>query len=229
MRPHSTNLTKRAILLTIGTALTAASFAQGWILTAPQSKQKSSWDLSLEAPISGRNVHATLVHAFEIKNVAADKIEGVASWDHLVVDDEELGDTTHWELSLAPTGSIAKAKDGDGYSRMLMPFFFGYPNREVQPGAKWSETVKRSADAKAVKFDYEVLERTNVGSREVFKISSKFKEDGANGMTGDDIFWVGKDGAVVKFELKLKNWVIPMIGEDAVATTTIKGEPSKGQ
>lgn len=200
----------------------AASSQQGWLLKAPSAKAKKSWNLSVAAPLHGHDMQAKLDYHLEVRGMEHEKVACVASWDHIVVDDEEQGDVETWELALAPSGALESVKEGEEFARMLMPFFFGYPNKEVQPGDKWSDTVKLSRKAKDVRIDYEVLEKTSAGGEEVLKIAAKFKEEGEDGMEGDDLFWVQKNGAINKFELKLKNWAVPMVNSVPMPAT-IKG------
>lgn len=211
----------RSIPVLVLASYAAASAAQGWMLKRPAAT-KTTWNLSVAAPVHGHDMQAKLDYHLDVKGMEQEKVACVASWDHLVVDDEEQGDVTTWELALAPSGAILLVKDGEEFARMLMPFFFSYPNKEVQPGDKWSDTVKLSRKSKDVRIDYEVLEKTSAGGEEVLKIAAKFKEEGEGGMEGDDLFWVQKNGTVNKFELKLKNWAVPMVNSGPIPAT-IKG------
>ena len=43
-------------------------------------------------------------------------------------------------------------------------------------------------------------------------------------MSGSEVFWVGKDGAILKYDLDLKNWTVPFAGEPSEFDAKIHGE-----
>ena len=45
-------------------------------------------------------------------------------------------------------------------------------------------------------------------------IGATLKEAGDSPITGTGTWWLSKVGKVVKFEVKLTNWVVPMAGSD---------------
>ncbi len=218
---------KRALPLIFGVALAAAAMAQGWLLKSPyETKGKTTWKMVVDANVDGGTHVAKMDYVLNVQSNDPKAIKVVASWNHLTVDDNEMSEESSWEVELAPSGAITKATDGEEYARMLLPMLFTYPGKEVEAGAKWSESIKTSKDAKDIKVDYEVLAKEKVGDKDALKVAAKFKEDKTDGMTGDDIFWVDKDGKVLKFELKLKNWMVPMAGGGPVEAT-IKADLAK--
>ncbi|HTQ10719.1 MAG TPA: hypothetical protein VMI31_11650 [Fimbriimonadaceae bacterium] len=96
-----------------------------------------------------------------------------------------------------------------------------YPDKEVKVGDKWTEKFKPK-DGKDVTVDYEVVEQTKVGDADALKIKGKLSEDGP--MKGDCTYWIGKDGAMLKFELDLKSWPVPFAGDPHDFDVKMKGE-----
>ena len=42
----------------------------------------------------------------------------------------------------------------------------------------------------------------------------KLKEDLKDGLSADGTWWLSKSGRIVKFEMSINNWVVPMAGPE---------------
>jgi len=202
----------------------ASSFADGWLLKAPYKPQaKTTWSITATASMNGEDHQATLKNTITISSTSDAEIKAKGEWTDVTVDgqDQPGGEETTWDIVFKPNGSIQSAHDDVDYARMLAPLVFIYPNREVKVGDKWTEKF-RPRDGKDITFDYEVVEQTKVGDADALKIKGKLSEDGP--MKGDTVYWIGKDGTLLKYELDLKGWVVPFAGNDTEFDAKIKGE-----
>lgn len=160
---------------------------------------------------------------------ASDKtIKAKFAWDGLEVDGNsmEAGDNS-WDVVMTPDGAIlsTSGEGGDDIRRMLSATNFIYPSKPVGPGDKWESTVKpnKDKDDRALTWSYEVKGVEKVKDVEALKVSATLTEKGADGMTADGSWWVAKNGSILKFEVKLKKWVVPMSNGGPI-DATISGE-----
>lgn len=219
-------LMKRFALLAAACGLATLCLAAGWTLKAPYAaKSKLTYNMTVNANAGGQEHEAKMDQVVAFDSVDEKAVSGSASWGHLTVDGNELDENTEWKFKMSPAGAITEASDGAEYARMLAPTFFTYPGKEIAAGDKWTETLTVK-DVPKITIDYTVVGTEKLDDKDVLKISAKVKEDKADGLTGDDTFWVGQDGKVQKFELSLHNWVVPMAGSDAV-DAKIKGTLAK--
>lgn len=215
--------------LTFPCVLAIATFAlaQGWVLKAPyEPKTKLAWNIHVDANMGGQNHEAIMKQTVSFESKSEKEIKGSASWSELQVDGQDMGgEDTAWSLTLNPNGTIASAGESDDYSRMLAPFAFAYPDKEVKVGDKWTVKFVPFKDAREMTAAYEVLEQTKVGEIEALKVKGKLTDAGS-GLVSDGSYWVGKDGKVLKFDLDVKSWVVPMAGAGEF-DAKIKGELAK--
>jgi len=187
-------------------------------------KTKLSWGITVEAKSGGQDHHAAFKLNRQLKSNDPKKAVVTFSWDHLEVDDQDGQDVPPWDAVVGSKGEILKM-DGDtedGYRRMLSPLIFIYPDKPVGIGDKWTLDVKPASAGAKVTYAYEAKKTELVDGAQTIVLSAKFTEDGADGATGDGTWWLSRVGRVLKFEIKLKNWVVPMAGADTVEAT-IKG------
>jgi hypothetical protein len=65
-----------------------------------------------------------------------------------------------------------------------------------------------------------------VGGVDALKVDVKFTEDGEGGVSAKSTWWLNKSGKVLKFEVKVTDWVVPMAG-NGYLTATIKATLKK--
>jgi hypothetical protein len=147
------------------------------------------------------------------------------AWDKLAVDDHEGDELPGWDCTVGLQGQILKL-DGEGddnFRRMLSPMIFVYPEKPVVIGDKWTVDVKPGDKLPKFTYTYEAKSKEDVDGVNALVVTVKFKEDGDKPINGDGLWWVSKVGKVVKFSLKLSNWVVPMAGSE-VTDVTIRGK-----
>lgn len=208
-------------------ALAAASFADGWLLKAPyEAKTKLVWNVTVNANVGGQDHEAKFKSVLTIDSKSDKEIKGKGAWLDLMVDGAEQGSdgAPTWDITFNPNGSIVSAGEGADYARMMAPASFIYPEKEVKVGDKWSAKYKPK-NGKDISLDFEVVEQAKVGDADVLKVKSKMTEDGP--MKSENLYWVGKDGKVLKFELDIKSWVVPLPGAPGDFDAKVKGELAK--
>lgn len=215
--------------LTIAAAfgLAALSLADGgWLLKPPyEAKTKLTYKMTINASMGGQEHEATMKMLQTVDSKNDKEIKGKGNLTDVVVDGNDMSgqELPGWDVTLnAADGSVTSAGDNEDYARMLAPFTFIYPSKEIKVGDKWTTKFKPAKGAKEMTVDYEVVEQTKIGEDDVLKIKTKLAEDGP--MKADDIYWVAKDGKVLKFDLDIKNWVAPFAGNGADLDAKIKGE-----
>ena len=99
--------------------------------------------------------------------------------------------------------------------RMYLPFFFAYPDKAVEVGDTWKYADKEdeAVDGHRTVVEYKVVVEDKVGKKDALKIEFKLKEEGNAPMTGEGHFWVDRNGIVLKYEMNLESWPVPMVGE----------------
>jgi hypothetical protein len=215
--------------LSIAAVLTvaASSLAEGWLLKAPyEAKAKHTWKVIVNASVGGQEMEATMKQILTIDSKTDKEIKAKGNWAEIMVGgNEQSGDDTTWDITMNSNGSLTSVGAGADFARMLAPAAFVYPDKEVKAGDKWSFKYKPTKEAKDITMDYEVVEQTKVGDVDALKIKGKLTEDGP--MKGNNIYWIAKDGRMLKFELDLTNWIVPMAGNTEF-DAKIKGELVKG-
>lgn len=214
----------RGILSIAALLVAAASFADGWMLKAPyEAKAKFTWKVTVNANVGGQDHEATMKQHLSIASKTDKEIKGSGTWTDLSLDGgEQPGEEPKWDVTFNPNGSVASAGEGADYARMLVPLAFIYPDKEVKAGDKWSVKYKPAKDAKDMTVDFEVVEVGKVGDAEALKVKGKVSEDGP--MKADTIYWIGKDGKLLKFDLDVKGWIVPFAGNNIELDAKIKGE-----
>ena len=187
-------------------------------------KTKLTWGVTVDAQAEGQDHHAAFVFGRTVKSTDEKKPIVTFSWDKLEVDDQEGQDVPPWDAVVGKRGEIQRM-DGDlddAYRRMLSPFVFIYPDKPVTFGDKWNYEAKPTGTGAKVTYSYEAKKSELVKDVQAIVIAGKYVEDGKDGATGDGVWWVSRAGRVLKFEFKIKNWVVPMAGQGSV-DATLKG------
>jgi len=188
-------------------------------------KTKLTWDVKIEAQAGGQDHHAAFKFTRVLKSDDAKKTVVTFGWDHLEVDDQDGQEVPPWDAVVGARSEILKM-DGDtddSYRRMLAPLLFIYPEKPVAIGDKYTFDAKPSVKGETITYAYEVKKSDTINGSPTLVIGTKFTEAGADGSTGDGTWWLSKTGKIVKFEIKVKNWVVPMAGGGPV-DATLKGQ-----
>ena len=206
----------------------ASSQAQSWMLKSPyEAKAKFVWNVTVTANVGGMDVEAKMKQQLEIASKDEKQIKGKGNWSDITVngDSQAEGDGP-WDIVLNPNGSLVSAHDSTDHARMLTPAAFIYPDKEVKAGDKWQVKFKPAKDAKEFTSDFEVVAIEKVGDVEAMKVKAKMVEGAkeGEGMSANNLYWIGKDGKVLKFELDIKNWVVPMATGMPDFDAKVKGE-----
>jgi hypothetical protein len=127
---------------------------------------------------------------------------------------------------LKPNG-IVKSVDshyGPGMRRMVLPFYFAYPERPVAIGGTWAYKDDKAdeTDGHVTDFEYKLVGPEAVNSKKAHKVTVKFNEQGPAPLKGTGTYWIGEDGRVLKFDLDVTGWTVPVASQ--VFKARITGE-----
>lgn len=117
--------------------------------------------------------------------------------------------------------------DTTGY-RMANLSNFHAPTKAVMVGDTWTAEGKADAKTGAVawKADYKVLGEETIGPYTALKMDVNAREtDGTDGAKATGNIWVGKNGVLVRSELKWSNMVVPGAPAPVNATLTMTLQP----
>lgn len=143
-------------------------------------------------------------------------------WNAIEVDGNPSEDLPEWGFKIDKQGGILGVSGDldDSYRRMITPYFFVYPDKGIAAGEKWEAKLGAKKDAFTFKYEAKGIEK--VKDEDAMKITGTFKE-GEGDMSGDGTWWVGKNGKIVKFDMKIKNWTIPFTGGPDKLDANVKG------
>ncbi len=188
-------------------------------------KTKLTWAVKIDASAQGMDHHAAFNLNEILKSDDAKKRVETFSWDHLVVDDQDGQEVPPWDAIMGMRGEIVKM-DGDvndDYRRMLSPFLFVYPEKPVAISDKWTFTAKPDSTGPKITYSYEAKKTELVKEIQTIVLAVKYGEEGKDGSTGEGMWWVSRAGRIIKFEIKIKNWTVPIAGGES-PDATIKGQ-----
>ena len=209
--------------------LTTQQAAEKWDLKGLAANTTSTWDIHVKALDNGEEHEATFKLGLTLKEVDKEKsFPAEMSWNELLVDGGQAMGDMSWNVRLNPKGLVSEGAEGDdSIRRMLTPLVFVFPDKPVGVGDTWTETLKAGTDkddqSVTLEFKAEAIEK--VKDVDALKVTEKLTEKGPEGTTGEGTWWVSKEGKVLKFETKVKKWLVPMAGSAFEAT--IKGELAK--
>jgi hypothetical protein len=213
-----------AIALMIGLTPTV----DAWLLKAPLAKDaKSSWSIVVNADVGGQDHEARFSLEQTVSASDEKEAKAILAWKDLTVDGNAMEELLEFKSVLGKRGEIKSVDSefGDDARRMLNVFLFLYPDKPVAVGEKWDfESPAEKADIKKFKVKFEASAIEKIKDIEALKILCTFDESGAEAMHSDSIFWLSREGKTLKFEAKVKNWVVPMAGTGGPVNATIKGE-----
>ena len=186
---------------------------------------KQVWSMLIDAESEGQNHHATFELSRVTKSASTAKIIETFSWDKLTVDDIEGEEIPAWDATVDKNGAILKMEGDteDSYRRMLAPLNFVYPDHPVAEGDKWKIEVKPVGTGANLTYAYEAQRKEIVDDTNTLVIAVKITEEGKEPITGTGFWWLSKVGKVIKFEMKLENWIVPMAGSE-VTNVIIRGK-----
>lgn len=196
------------------TALIAATaIADPWTLNAPF---KGDWKTEYATTVNIREQQEEISVEMNIKWQTDKKDQNaqsvIVSWSGITVNGNPMDQDSSWTASISPTGSIKKIVGAeDDYRRMLMPFAFIYPEKPVNVGDSWTSagSVEGISETDWT-FEAKVEKNEMTQGRDTLRVATKLKEKSAGALEVNGNWWIAKDGTVVKFNLDLKNWLVPL-------------------
>lgn len=203
--------------------------ASGWELKAPyQEKDDLKYAINIDIDAAGNTMRVEMSANYKISKKTDKGFEGSFGWTNLYVEGEMQPDES-FSLMLKSNGTLKSVKSdyGDGMRRMLLPFFFSYPEKAVAKDATWTyaDTSDEAMDGHTAKCEYKVVGMDKFRDAEVMKVSVSITETGPTPMKGSGFYWIGKDGKLVKFDIDVTEWTVPVAGQ--AFNAKLKGELAK--
>ena len=213
-------------LLIAALALTQVS---AWELKAPYKDNESDkYTVVMKIQDQGQEMAVDMVLERKISKKTDKGFEGTIGWTQLFAEGEQLPDET-FEIALKPNGVLKSIKSdyGDAMRRMFLPFFFTYPEKAVAKDAAWTykDEQEDETDAHKASVEYKVVGEEKVKDKQAMKVSFTMAEEGPSPMKSSGFFWVAQDGKVLKYELDVTGWPVPVAGSvfDAKITGDLVG------
>ncbi|MCH7904667.1 MAG: hypothetical protein IH944_08910 [Armatimonadetes bacterium] len=192
-----------------------------WDLKTPYEADKTYEylvEIDIDDEATGFQALVTLESVMTISKAVDDGFEVQLKWLDMEVEGD-YQDDSEFTAELSTSGLITKMEDDEGvdYRSMFVSFMFVYPNKTVSVGDKWSYEEKDDE----IKVLLEAVAEETVRGTKTLKVRAKITE-GENGMTCTGDYWLTADGELLKYELDLKNWFVPMVGMAFDAKVTAK-------
>lgn len=202
---------------------------EAWELKSPlNAKYTATYAMKVEAGM-GNETHSAAfnyVHVIEAGGEGKPWV-GSVTWKNLVVDGNDEGQSMPaWPMKWNADGSLRESEgsDDDDLRRMLAPFSFVYPEKAVTKDERWESIVKTVVKGvPSITYKYQVLGNEVVDSKDTLKIKSEAAEKGTEGFESTGLWWIGKDGKVVKFELTINRWYVPFAAPERF-TAKVEGK-----
>ncbi len=196
-------------------AVALAAQSNGWDIKTPYAeKDVLRYAVTIEIDAAGNAMRVDMNANYKITKKSDKGFEGSFGWTDLMVEGQQQADE-NFDLTLKPTGALATVTSdyGDGMRRMLLPFFFTYPGKAVAKDAAWTHADEQEIDGHKAKIDYKVVGEEKVKDKDTMKVSVTLTEIGPAPMKGTGHYWIGKDGRMVKFEMDVTEWTVPVAGQ----------------
>lgn len=178
---------------------------------------KQSWATSVEAESDG-HLHRAVFNLTRLtKSISDEKVIETFNWERLSIDGQPGVDQDPWEVVEGKQGQLLKMR-GDlssDYRRMLAPTVFIYPEKPVAVGDKWEAEVDPLDGGKKMTYSYDAKSLDTTDGNAALLVSAKLVEAGDQGIQGEGFWWLSRVGKILRFEMKLSNWVVPMAGSEA--------------
>ncbi|MBX3119203.1 MAG: hypothetical protein KF784_09070 [Fimbriimonadaceae bacterium] len=202
-----------------------------WELKSPFTKgYEATYTCKVNVDAGGQQLEANFNQLIKVADGGSGKPwKGTITWLDIMVDGNAAGDPPPWDVKWSEDGSVfATPGDmGDDIRRMLAPLTFLYTGKPVAKGNAWKTQVKaEEKSAPVVEYNYESLGQEAVNGKDAMKFKVTMKEVADEGVSADGTWWVAKNGVVVKFEMSIKDWLVPMAGDQRMAAKvvgTLKG------
>ncbi|MCH8978506.1 MAG: hypothetical protein IH945_04595 [Armatimonadetes bacterium] len=199
----------------------------GWELKAPFKEELTQeYEMLVFLDMGEQEMEVELIAVLKIDKKTDKGFSGSFAFTDIFLDGSP-GEGGTWPVEINASGVLmgVEADEGPGMRRMCLPFFLAYPDKTVSVGDTWKYADKEddAVDGHRLLVEYKVVEETRVGKNDALKIEFKLKEEGNAPMTGVGHFWVDKNGVVLKYEMDLESWPVP-IADDQVFDAEITGE-----
>lgn len=170
--------------------------------------------MAIEIPDADVAVSATV--EVRVSATSDTGMQGLLAWRQVVANNEPTED---WEapIALAPNGMLRSVESefGPDATRMNLFFFPIPPDKAIAVGGEWSFERKPEAttDAPAYSAKYTAKGAEKLDDVETLKVAVELKEAGAGGMSITGHYWFDREGKIRKFDLDIRNWPVPHIGQ----------------
>lgn len=201
--------------LVLAAALAPAFMNDGWKPAAPYVEGATlSYDLVADLDMGGNPLDVEIKLELKTTKKTDSGFEGTGGFAKVYVQGEEM-DGMSLGVTLGTNGLLKSVTSdmGSAMRRMFMAFYFCYPTEPVGEGGKWTVQDETATDGHKAKFEYTLGGTENVGETATTKVTVAITEDGAEPMKADGTYWVASDGKVMKFELNMKGWPVPVAGQ----------------
>ena len=183
------------------------SSAEGWLLKSPyRPNMKSKWKVVTEATVSDHAIQSIVTQTLKITSNDGKAIGTLDFTDMEVNGNRSEFEAPTWPMVFSSDGMLIKAGEGADCLRQLAPTTFTYPNKEVSAGSTWESNLKFDDNGKGAIAKFTVVERTMLKDQEVLKVKCSLNEE--SGLHSEGLFWIAKDGRVLKYQVDAKNWVV---------------------
>jgi hypothetical protein len=225
-----------AVAVVASIAIACAPGADGWLLKAPyQPKSQFAWDINFKLNFQGSESAVSMRQHLTIDSATDKEVKGKGGWTEFRMNGKVLPASEFESLTmvLSPAGGLLDVGKHGAYARMFAPLMFIYPGKEVKAGDKWTTKFKPGAasrDAEGIKeltYDYEVVGEEKVGDVDALRVKAKLTEAGP--MRGNNVYWLGRDGKVLKFEADLQKWGVFIGGNAVELDVKLKGDLVTGK
>lgn len=190
-----------------------------WDLQSPFNKAiVQRFAISVKADVEGTTHEAEFTMRIESLKGTGEKVPVRISWVDLKVDGNETGQDSEWSGEMDQFGQLTNLESGDdALRRMLTPLLFSFPNKSVNEKDKFESKWLKPDQMFAPTFSAEILGSEGGNDPKLCKIASKLVEKGDDGIRADGTWWFKDTAKIAKFEIDLKNWVVPMAGPELVS------------
>ncbi len=191
------------------------------------TKTVVAWNVTVDAHVESQDHHAKFRFERTISSADAKSAKAKIAWKDLEVDDNPNDVPGDFQVTMGMRGELLSSEStefGDDLRRMLAVFSFVYPEKPIDVGDKWTfDMTPANGEKHKLTITSEVVGTEKLKGVDALKISTKLEEKGENGMSSKGFFWISKEGKSLRYELDVKNWVVPMAGSGQVEAK-IKGE-----
>jgi hypothetical protein len=194
-----------------------------WDIVPPYKRgEATGWNTRVSVNAQGIDLTVSLTYLFQVTEVSEKETRGFVRFADLEVEGMSQEDDGEYDLRLSSRGFAhsSQSEHGDAFRRMSAPIFFLYPDKPVTVGDKWTFEYKGSQGG-TFAYTCEAKAEEKVGDKEALKVQMTITEDAGDKTSSDGMYWVDKEGRVLKFEIRIKNWIVPMADGQPVDATVV--------